>query len=127
MPQRTDDLVPRILPVGDAAVLVEFGDSIDPAINDRVYSFAESVTAADIEGVEELVPTYRSLLVQYDLHKVAYEDVAARLEEFAKVAESPADTVPAGMWSCTYRWRTAANSDLTWRRWRTTTGFLPKR
>ena len=69
MPQRTDDLVPRILPVGDAAVLVEFGDSIDPAVNDRVYSFAESVTAADIEGVEELVPTYRSLLVQYDLHQ----------------------------------------------------------
>ena len=54
------------------------------------------MTAADIEGVEELVPTYRSLLVQYDLHKVAYEDVAARLEEFAKVAESPADTVPRG-------------------------------
>ena len=96
MPQRTDDLVPRILPVGDAAVLVEFGDSIDPAVNDRVYSFAESVTAADIEGVEELVPTYRSLLVQYDLHKVAYEDVAARLEEFAKVAESPANTAPRG-------------------------------
>ena len=96
MPQRTDDLVPRILPVGDAAVLVEFGDSIDPAVNDRVYSFAESVTAADIEGVVELVPTYRSLLVQYDLHKVPYEDVAARLEEFAKVAESPADTAPRG-------------------------------
>lgn len=96
MPQRTDDLVPRILPVGDAAVLVEFGDSVDPALNDRVYSFAESVTAADIEGVEELVPTYRSLLVQYDLHKVTYEDMAARLEEFAKVAESPANTAPRG-------------------------------
>ena len=89
-------MVPRILPVGDAAVLVEFGESIDPAINDRVYSFAESVTAADIEGIEELVPTYRSLLVQYDLHKVTYEDVAARLGEFARVAESPADTAPGG-------------------------------
>ena len=84
--------VPRILPVGDAAVLVEFGDSIEPEVNDRVYSFAASVTAAEIEGVKELVPTYRSLLVQYDLHQSTYEDVAARLGELSKVAVGPADT-----------------------------------
>ena len=92
MSQGKDDLVPSIMPVGDAAVLVEFGDSIEPEINDRVYSFAASVTAAEIEGVEELVPTYRSLLVQYDLHQSTYEDVAARLGELSKVAEGPADT-----------------------------------
>ncbi len=92
MGQNTDDLVPRILPVGDAAVLVEFGDSIEPEINDRVYSFAASVTAAEIEGVEDLVPTYRSLLVQYDHHQTKYEDVAARLSELTKIAEGPADT-----------------------------------
>ena len=91
-----NELAPKVLPVGDAAVLVEFGESIDPDVNDRVYAFAASVTAADIDGVEELVPTYRSLLVQYDLHKVAYEDVSARLEELTHAAEGPADTVSRG-------------------------------
>ena len=90
------ELIPKVLPVGDSAVLVEFGDSIDPEVNDRVYSFAASVTAAEIEGVEELVPTYRSLLVQYDLHQAAYEDVAARLVELTKIAEGPADTADSG-------------------------------
>ena len=91
MPPRNDEPVPRILPVGDAAVLVEFGDSIDPAINDRVYSFAESVMNAEIEGVEELVPTYRSLVVQYDLHRATYEEVAAQLGKFTTDTEKPAD------------------------------------
>ena len=91
-----NELAPKVLPVGDAAVLVEFGESIDPDVNDRVYGFAAAVTAADVDGVEELVPTYRSLLVQYDLHKVNYEDMAARLEELSQVAGGPADTVSRG-------------------------------
>ena len=83
---------PKILPVGDAAVLVEFGDSIDPDVNDRVYAYAQSVTAARIEGVQELVPTYRSLLVQYDVHQSSYKDVAARLGELTGISAGPADT-----------------------------------
>ena len=91
-----NELAPKVLPVGDSAVLVEFGDSIEPDVNDRVYAFAASVTAAGIDGVEELVPTYRSLLVNYDLHAIAYVDIAARLEELTQAAEGPADTASGG-------------------------------
>ena len=91
-----NELAPKVLPVGDSAVLVEFGDSIEPEVNDRVYAFAASVTAADIDGVEELVPTYRSLLVNYDLHKISYENMAARLEALTQAVEGPADTASRG-------------------------------
>ena len=91
-----NELAPKVLPVGDSAVLVEFGDSIEPEVNDRVYAFAASVTSAGIAGVEELVPTYRSLLVNYDLHKVTYEDLAVRLEDLTQAAEGPADTGSRG-------------------------------
>ena len=91
-----NELAPKVLPVGDSAVLVEFGDSIEPEVNDRVYAFAASVTSAGIDGVEELVPTYRSLLVNYDLHKVTYEDMAAHLEELSQAAEGPTDTAERG-------------------------------
>ena len=91
-----NELAPKVLPVGDSAVLVEFGDSIEPEVNDRVYAFAASVTSAGIAGVEELVPTYRSLLVQYDLHKVTYEDLAVRLEDLTQAAEGPTDTAERG-------------------------------
>ena len=55
---------PRFLPAGDAALVVEFGDTIDRAVSDRVLALATVVR--DIDGVLETVPTFRSLLVQYD-------------------------------------------------------------
>jgi inhibitor of KinA len=57
---------PRVLSSGDQAVAVEFGDRIDPAINDRVYAFGEQLSAAAPEWLVEAVPSYRSLLVQFD-------------------------------------------------------------
>jgi KipI family sensor histidine kinase inhibitor len=57
-------LLPRILPCGDAALAVEFGESIDPRVNARVLALDERIRG--IDGVVEAVPTYRSLLVHYD-------------------------------------------------------------
>lgn len=56
----------RFLPSADSAVIVEFGDRIDRAVNDRVLGLAQRVRAADIAGITELVPTFRSLMVHYD-------------------------------------------------------------
>src|SRR5919112_6082197 len=55
---------PRILPCGDAALTVEFGREIDPAVNARVLAL--DARLGGIAGVIETVPTYRSLLVHYD-------------------------------------------------------------
>ncbi|MFP5077790.1 5-oxoprolinase subunit PxpB [Rhizobium sp. YIM 134829] len=57
---------PRILPCGDSALLVEFSDRIDEAINRRVVALARALAAHAPAGLQELVPTYRSLLVTYD-------------------------------------------------------------
>jgi KipI family sensor histidine kinase inhibitor len=57
---------PRFLVAGDAALVVEFGDAIDPAINRRVRGLFLAADSARLAGVRDLVPTYRSLLVCYD-------------------------------------------------------------
>jgi 5-oxoprolinase (ATP-hydrolysing) subunit B len=56
---------PRILPCGDAALVVQFGEEIDPGVNARVLALDARV-AEGLRGVIETVPTYRSLLVHYD-------------------------------------------------------------
>ena len=56
----------KFLPSADSAVIVEFGDRIDRAVSDQVLGLAARMRAADIAGVVELVPTFRSLMVQYD-------------------------------------------------------------
>jgi KipI family sensor histidine kinase inhibitor len=57
---------PRFLPAGDAGIVIEFGDAIDPGINTLVLSLDAAINAAGIAGVIETVPTYRSLLIQID-------------------------------------------------------------
>jgi KipI family sensor histidine kinase inhibitor len=60
----------RITDVGDTAFSVEFGDTVDPAISARVtglrHAVAEACRAGGLAGLVETVPTFRSLLVQYD-------------------------------------------------------------
>ncbi|WP_142778704.1 5-oxoprolinase subunit PxpB [Agrobacterium sp. T29] len=57
---------PRILACGDSALSVELADTIDEAVSERIIALAANLTATPVEGIEELVPTYRSLMVIYD-------------------------------------------------------------
>ena len=57
---------PRIVPLGDSTLLVQFGDEIDLTINQRVHTFANLITAFSINGIIETVPAYATLLVHYD-------------------------------------------------------------
>lgn len=91
----------RYLPFGENALLVEFGNAISLEINRKVIALAEAVLKAEIQGVEETVPTYRSLLVRYDPLKTAYEklvfrikDIERTLNDFVKEIESRKITVP---------------------------------
>jgi inhibitor of KinA len=71
----------RYLPFGDTALLVEFGDVISPEINRRVLALNAAVSRAGFSGVEELVPTYRSLLVRYDPLRTSYEQLVFRVRD----------------------------------------------
>lgn len=57
---------PRFLDAGEAALVVEFGATVDPAINDRVLALDAALRARTLQGVTETVPTYRSLMIHYD-------------------------------------------------------------
>ena len=56
----------RFLAAGDTAVIVEFGERIDRLVSDRVLRLSTLVRAANLPGVIETVPTFRSLMVHYD-------------------------------------------------------------
>jgi inhibitor of KinA len=56
--------------MGDRALLVELGDGISPLINKKVRELFLAIERHEIEGVMELVPAYRSLLITYDPLKI---------------------------------------------------------
>jgi inhibitor of KinA len=73
---------PRFLPVGESALVVEFGATIDPKIHDCVLALNEAIQQGNIEGVTETVPTYRSLMIHFDPHRLTAEgliDAVAKL------------------------------------------------
>ncbi|MDR1464677.1 MAG: 5-oxoprolinase subunit PxpB [Oscillospiraceae bacterium] len=63
---------PTILPAGDAALVVAFGNEISPAVNARVRALTDSLARRPLRGVTECVPTFRSVLVAYDPCAVRY-------------------------------------------------------
>ena len=70
----------RFLPSGDTAVVVEFGDRIDRALNERVLRLSTLVRAANLPGVVETLPTFRSLMVHYDPLVTDSANVIAAIE-----------------------------------------------
>lgn len=83
---------PRILPCGDAALTVEFGETIDPTLNARVLALDARISEG-VTGVVETVPTYRSLLVHYDPVATDFDGLR---DVLARLATDLPDTLPAG-------------------------------
>jgi KipI family sensor histidine kinase inhibitor len=57
---------PKVHLMGDRAVLFELGDDISPVVNQSVRKLLVGLDRAEIGGIIELVPGYRSLLVIYN-------------------------------------------------------------
>ncbi len=77
---------------GDRGLLVEYGDAIDPAINRKVRAMAIALGQQTPQGVVEIIPTYRSLLILYDpflTDPPQLEEALLRLEERLSEIEIP--------------------------------------
>ena len=66
---------PKIVPLGDSALLVQLGDEIDLTINQRVHTLAALIDKSPIEGIIETVPAYGTLLIHYDPLTLEYSKV----------------------------------------------------
>jgi inhibitor of KinA len=67
--------------MGDRALLIEVGDGISPTVNQRVRALFVELERLAVEGVCELVPSYRSLLAIYDPLTATLSDLKRHIEE----------------------------------------------
>jgi inhibitor of KinA len=83
MPDRR--LKPQFEPLGEAALLLRFGDSLDPVLSIAVQQLAAVLRQQPVDGVQEFVPSYSALAVHFDPLKTDLDTVAswvrARLRE----------------------------------------------
>jgi inhibitor of KinA len=71
----------RYLPVGEQGLAVELGDTVDEEVNARVQLLATAVARQLPSDVEEVVPTYRSLLLLFDPLRVKRSLLIRRVEK----------------------------------------------
>lgn len=72
---------PRFLDAGEAALVVEFGEEVDPEINARVLALDAALAARSPDGLRELAPTYRSLMIHYEPLSLSRESLVATVED----------------------------------------------
>ncbi|KAB1070228.1 5-oxoprolinase subunit B family protein [Methylobacterium planeticum] len=87
---------PRFLDAGEAALVVEFGSTVDPAINDRVLALDTALRNDPPRGLTESVPTYRSLMIHYDPLVLARGQLVGFVEE--TLAQDGAARAPGRTW-----------------------------
>lgn len=73
----------RILPAGDRALVADFGNVISEDVNRKVNALKKSLSAEKAGGVREMIPTYRSLLVEYNPAVISMQELSRRIEAAA--------------------------------------------
>jgi len=72
----------RFLFSGDSALVIEFGNEISVDINKKIRKMMDDIRKENIDGIVELVPTYCSLLINYDVLKIDYNTLVEKLKTF---------------------------------------------
>jgi len=80
----------HIFPLGDSAITVDFGNTINEAINNEIIARFNELKHDPLPGMIEAVPAYSSLTIYYDVVKVrktipsghtAFEAIKLQLEQ----------------------------------------------
>jgi inhibitor of KinA len=83
----------RIFPLGDSAITVDFGNTIDETVNREILNRFYYLQHHPLDGMIEAIPAYSSLTVYYDLFAVkkiaapdstAFNQVKQQLEDFLR-------------------------------------------
>lgn len=82
---------PCFRPVGDQAVLAEFGDRIDPALQARVARLDHLLARHPFDGFTESVPAYVNLLVGFDPGLTDHAAVESHLRRLLDDTAPPVD------------------------------------
>ncbi len=78
----------RVVAAGDAALIAQFDDRIDPGVNARAIAVAQALRQASVPGVLDIVPAYRAVTVYFDPLRADATDLESRMR--AAAAAGPA-------------------------------------
>ena len=75
----------KIVPEGDSSILIVFEQTICPEVNQKIAAAAKLIKAQQISGIIDMIPTYCSLLINYNPLVIGYEALRERVESIVRM------------------------------------------
>lgn len=80
-------LLAKYKPVGDQALIIEFEDVVSPEINQQIRAMIKVIKNHKIKGIIELIPSYSSLMVYYDVQTIGFRELIKKLNSLERQIE----------------------------------------
>ena len=73
-------MIKNISNLGDAAVYCDFGNDVNKLVNSKVIKYFKTIKKNNIEGINNLTPSYNKLIISFDLNKTSFKQVKKYIE-----------------------------------------------
>ncbi len=97
MPHPSPTDAAQLFPLGDAAVVVQFGDSISPTVQAAVQTFAAQLAQHPFVGLRECVPAFATLTVYYDPWRLSAPGQCPPFERVCELLRQRLRAVPTAL------------------------------
>ena len=74
-------MIKNISNLGDAAVYCDFGNEVNRNINSEVIKYFKFIKEKNIEGINNLTPSYNKLIISYDLRVTNFKEIKDKVEK----------------------------------------------
>jgi inhibitor of KinA len=73
-------MIKNISNLGDAALYCDFGTEVNKEINSKVIRYFKSIQKENIDGINNLTPSYNKLIISFDLRKKNFQTIKQQIE-----------------------------------------------
>ncbi len=76
-------MIKNITNLGDSALYCDFGNIVNKEINSEVIKYYQNIKENNIEGINNLVPSYNKLIISFDLSITNFSKIKKILENLS--------------------------------------------
>ena len=73
-------MIKNISNLGDAALYCDFGNEVNKSTNTQVIKYFKNIKKENIEGINNLTPSYNKLIISFDLKIINYKKIKKIIE-----------------------------------------------
>ena len=74
-------MIKNISNLGDSALYCDFGNDVNREINSKVLKYFKNIKKKNIEGINNLTPSYNKLIISFDLKVTSYKILKKLIED----------------------------------------------